>query len=184
MITITCLICGKKRDVFPSDIKAGKGKFCSIKCRYKSQIGHIPWNKGIKSFIAPWNRGRKMLDYPQMGFQKGHPVYNKKGRFKKGQIPWNKGLKAQLNTGKTHFKKGQNIDLKNINWKGDDVGYIALHAWIYRKKGKPQVCEHCGATREKRRLNWANIDHQYKRDLDDFISLCVSCHKIYDLNNN
>ena len=70
--------------------------------------------------------------------------------------------------------KGEN----NKHWKGELVGYRTLHNWVTRNLGKPEVCEHCLGT--GKRLNWANIDHQYKRNLDDWIRLCVPCHKEYD----
>ena len=76
------------------------------------------------------------------------------------------------------------IGSKHPNWKSDDVGYGALHSWIERRKGKPKVCEHCGATCKERRLCWANKDHTYKRILDDFISLCYHCHEKYDQEFN
>ena len=69
---------------------------------------------------------------------------------------------------------------KNPNWKGDDVTYIGLHSWVWRNKGRPKKCEHCGTTTAKR-FEWANKSHEYKRDLTDWIRLCTSCHKKYDM---
>jgi hypothetical protein len=67
----------------------------------------------------------------------------------------------------------------NPSWKGDNVKYCSLHQWLVRKKGKPSKCEHCGTT-DIRRYQWANIDHKYRRNVDDFIRLCIPCHKKYD----
>ena len=64
-------------------------------------------------------------------------------------------------------------------WKGEGVGYGALHAWIGKKLGKPMLCSLCGVT-GKKVYNWANISHKYKRELTDWIELCASCHKKYD----
>lgn len=72
----------------------------------------------------------------------------------------------------------------NSNWKGDKVGYQGLHNWVIRWLGKPTKCEQCkknGLT--GRQIHWANIDHEYRRDLDDWVRLCCSCHKLYDLHN-
>lgn len=94
------------------------------------------------------------------GFQKGN-----KWRFQKGyKVP----------------EKWKKFGEKNFNWKGDKVKRVAIHLWVYRKRGKPKVCEHCGATAKERKLAWANKDHTYKRKLGDYLSLCYSCHKIYD----
>ena len=40
---------------------------------------------------------------------------------------------------KVHVFKGKNHKL----WKGDKVGYDALHTWLYRELGKPDTCEFC-----------------------------------------
>ena len=72
-------------------------------------------------------------------------------------------------------------DDKNWNWKGDEVGYRALHRWVQGKLGKAQVCEQCWKLKTTpKSIHWANKSHEYKRDLTDWISLCVSCHKKYD----
>lgn len=68
---------------------------------------------------------------------------------------------------------------KHPNWKGDDAGYQALHAWVRLRKGKPSVCEKCGTT-DAKKYEWANISHEYKRDVDDWIRLCTSCHRYFD----
>lgn len=75
----------------------------------------------------------------------------------------------------------------NPAWKGDDVGYKNIHAWVARHKAKTGICTHClqnRGTESGRATHWANIDHQYQRNLDDYIELCPSCHKKYDLMYN
>ena len=91
----------------------------------------------------------------------------------------------------TEFKKGENIGRDHQLWKGDNVGYGALHAWIHRNLGKASRCNNLdcfyprrmanGCTLYKpKRFEWANISKKYKRDLKDWISLCVSCHQKWD----
>lgn len=70
---------------------------------------------------------------------------------------------------------------KSYKWKGDKVGYGALHSWVRRKLGKPNFCEHCGNRNLKnRQYHWANKSGKYLRRLSDWIRLCVKCHKKYD----
>lgn len=63
---------------------------------------------------------------------------------------------------------------KHYLWKGDAVGYAALHTWIKRRKKRPSCCEICGI--EKPRLDLANISGKYLRDLADWEYLCRRCH--------
>lgn len=101
-----------------------------------------------------------------MGFQKGHIV----------NIGRECSEETKEKIGKNRWGK------KNPNWKGNDIKYTSLHQWINRQLGEPNKCEHCGKEGLKRnQINWANKDHTYKRDLEDWISLCVGCHKKYDL---
>lgn len=88
-------------------------------------------------------------------YKDGHTQRANKGSFKKGLIPW--------------------------NWKGDEVGYLALHRWVQRYKGKPKICEHCGIVESNTyKIHWANKSHKYFRDLNDWLRLCAKCHKKYD----
>lgn len=66
------------------------------------------------------------------------------------------------------------------HWSGDAVGNKGVHAWVRRQKGRPNFCEICKST-TKKNYHWANIGHEYKRRLEDYVRLCVSCHKRYDL---
>lgn len=72
---------------------------------------------------------------------------------------------------------------KHLNWKGDDVGYQALHTWVRKYKGTPKKCEHCGRT-DKKKYEWANVDHLYNRNLCDYVRLCTKCHRQFDKENN
>ena len=62
-------------------------------------------------------------------------------------------------------------------WKGDKVGYIALHSWVKWHLKKGQRCSRCG---EKKKLDLANISQKYKRDLSDWEWLCRRCHMMKD----
>lgn len=71
---------------------------------------------------------------------------------------------------------------KNNKWKGENVGYRGIHYWVSNHSIKPKFCTFCGET--KNRMGWANIDHKYRRVLEDYIFLCPKCHGEYDKNNN
>jgi len=68
---------------------------------------------------------------------------------------------------------------KHWAWRGDKVGYSALHGWVRRRLGIPRFCEGCGSE-NKKKYEWANISGEYKRDINDWIRLCTSCHRIFD----
>lgn len=64
-------------------------------------------------------------------------------------------------------------------WKGGKVGYGRLHAWVRQKLGNLKKCSHC-LTEKAPKYEFANISGQYKRDLRDWLVLCVPCHKTFD----
>ena len=73
--------------------------------------------------------------------------------------------------------KGMNSSAQNGQWKGDDVGYGALHEWIRLHLPEPTECSECGGSK---RLDLANISQEYKRDLSDWEWLCRKCHMMKD----
>ena len=93
---------------------------------------------------------------------------------------------AKIGKKQTEEHKAKNIRIgeKNGIWKGDDVGYDGIHSWVERWKGKTDICEKCGVTGlTGHQIHWANIDHKYRRVLDDYIRLCALCHRRYDIEN-
>jgi hypothetical protein len=57
----------------------------------------------------------------------------------------------------------------------------SIHKWLDRKFGKPKFCEHCERN-DRKKYEWANIkNHKYRKIRKDFIRLCTSCHRKYDL---
>lgn len=105
----------------------------------------------------------------QTAWNKGKPAPWAKG-FPKGNKPWNTG---------EHPKCYQNEN--HPGWKGDKVGYAGIHRWVERKLGKPKKCDDCG-TNKRKMYHWANVSGEYKRDLKDWLRLCVSCHHKLDKN--
>ena len=105
--------------------------------------------------------------------------------FEKGRTPWNKGKKGSHFSRATEIKKGQHLSKsteltrekvlgeKNYKWKGDLVGYFALHTWVYRKLGKAKKCNKCGSTHN---VHWSNISGKYLRKINDWKELCQFCH--------
>lgn len=98
------------------------------------------------------------------GFTKGHGSY------------WTEESRKK-------FRESMSGD-KHFAWKGDDASKVAKHTFINGIKGRPKECEHCGIKDPNKVYDWANVDHQYSRDPDDYIRLCRSCHRIYDYQNN
>ena len=61
----------------------------------------------------------------------------------------------------------------NGMWKGDQVGYQALHDWVHRRIPRPPYCPSCGLNK---RLHTCNISGKYIRDISDWEYLCQRCH--------
>ncbi len=102
----------------------------------------------------------------------------------KGKKPWNTGLKGYTNGGT--FKKGHkgvNIPPEDAHhmWRGEKVGYTALHHWVRKHLGSPPTCVLCWRTNlAGKSIGWANISGEYKRNLNDWMRLCKRCHSRYD----
>lgn len=72
-------------------------------------------------------------------------------------------------------------DERSSSWKGDAVKYTGLHAWVRRHLGTPDVCQQCGKSGlTGRKIHWANKSGEYKREVTDWMRLCVSCHWKHD----
>jgi hypothetical protein len=67
----------------------------------------------------------------------------------------------------------------NPSWKGFDVGYNALHAWVRRNYGSAENCE-VGLQPCSKSYDWSNLSGEYKRDRSDWKMMCRSCHMKYD----
>lgn len=176
-VTRTCP-CGKTFEVPEWKIRAGRGKRCSKECQYKYATrpsgleyniaqenrgwfkeGCEPWNKGTTGLMPePWNKGLEGLRMsPDTEFKPGHE-------------PWNRGTKGAMPSQEDHHA-----------WKGDEVGYVALHEWVRKTLWKNSICQHCG---RKTDTHWANKSHEYNRDVNDWLELCPRCHGKYDSGEN
>jgi|SRR5215218_4270065 len=67
----------------------------------------------------------------------------------------------------------------NYGFKGDNVGYEALHVWMRKRLLEPGFCQMCFKAPSR---DLANITGIYNRDFSNWLYLCRSCHKKLDLN--
>ena len=77
-----------------------------------------------------------------------------------------------------------NRDSNNYLWGGNKTGYRSKHHWVVRRLGKANHCVDCGLNKlpkgRVRFFHWANISGEYRRDITDYKSLCMKCHKRFD----
>lgn len=96
------------------------------------------------------------------------------------------GVKQQHKEGRVRlvgFTDEQRRKAVKKIWRGVNASYVAKHAWVTRKRGSPRKCEYCGTTKAKK-FEWANKHHTYRRNLRDYIRMCTSCHRRYDIESN
>jgi len=71
-------------------------------------------------------------------------------------------------------------------WKGEDGNTASIHRWINAMRGgRPSKCQWCnrepGRGKDGRaKIHWANLSRKYKRDILDWVAICISCHWRYD----
>jgi hypothetical protein len=105
--------------------------------------GQIPWNKGKVGYK---NKG---------SFKNGHKLFGD-GLVKYrdgGGKPWNKGSHETLNSGRTHFKKGQ-IPYNYKDGISKTVKYKNFYKMQYKYKKKTAGGSHCFG-------DWENLKTQY-----------------------
>ena len=73
-------------------------------------------------------------------------------------------------------KLGINLGEKNGMWKGDNVGYLSLHA----SNTTYQTQNYVKYEKKVPAYDLANISGEYKRDLNDWQLLCRKCHMLSD----
>jgi len=102
---------------------------------------------------------------------------------KKIGAPWMIGISLSRET----KEKSRQVQLCRVaegihnNYRGNEVGYRALHYWVVRVLGQPTQCQDCGINGlVGRQIHWANISRSYKRIKHDWIRLCAKCHKAFD----
>lgn len=77
---------------------------------------------------------------------------------------------------KSNIFKGKN----NPQWMGNKVSYRAIHMWMQNNFGKANLCEGKNCKKITQYYEWANISGKYKRNRNDWIKLCKSCHMLMD----
>lgn len=111
------------------------------------------------------------------------PTHKQLEALKKGgEKKWTQEMRKKSSLSHTGMKKpwaGQYL------YKGDEVGYYALHHWVIRALGRAKKCQSCGVISGKAKdgrntIDWANKSRHYRRVADDWIPLCRKCHKVYD----
>lgn len=146
-----CIRCKKVFYVPYWRIKRGGGKYCSMECTKTGKLVNCKECKE-KFYVSFWEL-------------KSNRKYCSIKCADKNMIGGNPPL-----------MRGNN----HPNWKGDKVGYWALHSWVYRNWGKPKKCEKCN---RKEKLEWANITGIYSREKEDWMQLCKYCHRKIDAIN-
>jgi hypothetical protein len=58
--------------------------------------------------------------------------------------------------------------------------YSTQHKQVAAARGRPQRCEHCGASGPKRTYDWAFNNVGDRKNPQDYIRLCRACHWAFD----
>ena len=140
-------------------------KISESRQRKKAELGYVN-SPETKSKIGTAGKGRKWT--PE---QRAKIIAKMIGR------PPAPGYEERL--AKARAKFGHPKGPESPSWKGDAVGYGALHAWVKKMLGAPMQCSRCGTT-ERKWYDWANVSGEYKRDISDWVRLCRSCHRKQD----
>ena len=83
---------------------------------------------------------------------------------------------CDLNTRKTW------INDKSFKWKGNNVTLSAIHTWLKQNFGKADKCENLNCIGISKVYDWCKKkNHKYLKKRTNFIMLCRSCHRKYDM---
>ena len=81
-------------------------------------------------------------------------------------------------------KIGKKLGKDNPMWKGDNIGYAAIHIWLQVNFGVASKCEALDCVGASQHYEWALLKgktHQRRRE--NYQEMCVSCHRKYDMTD-
>ena len=172
----TSLVCKQCESVFYPKSGNLKQKTCSTQCGHLYRIKNGGTKKG-RTYPHLYRADVRACAVCGSEFRAVKDFRERKQKFCSTDcyaIYWKDNIRPNIDTS-TSGVSGE----RNHMWKADRVGYHGLHHWVARQKGKPQKCENCGDTSD-RKYEWANLSHKYKRDVDDWARFCTPCHRAYD----
>lgn len=191
-----CNFCGKE---FTTKRNFNFRKFCSILCAQKKMEKKIDKKCQFcnKAFVIHKYRENSARFCSMPCQQKFHKKFGLWDKAKEAKRREKIGYAFRLNPVKFWLGKKLAEETKrkmkeraikgedHVLWKGDNVGYSGLHSWVKRMLGTPKRCEFCGKDNlQGREIHWANIDHKYRRNLNNWLRLCIKCHAEYDKKLN
>lgn len=164
-------------------------KACSLSFEYNS---YPSWP--TRSYCSRSCANNSTRNWEKIDHSKQDLSHLKEHQFKRGEEPWNRGktgykityvprevsqasIDALVKAAKSRAKAPEQ---EHPSWRGERVGYQALHQWVAKHLGKPAKCWNPECTNESRTYDWANRSGEYKRDLSDWVRLCRVCHTRYD----
>lgn len=151
-------------------------------------------NTSFKKGNKPWTTRKKVSLETREKQSKSRKAYYKRiGGYPEALKRWqSEFMKLQkFNVGKWTLGRTEE---KSPKWKGDNAGYDAIHKWLGKKYGRAHKCENIGCSYPKRTknrsilrspkgFNWALIHgKKYVHKRENFVMLCNSCHRSYDLD--
>jgi hypothetical protein len=138
----------------------------------RGYIGGKPTRKGV-----PNRKGVLTVEAVCALYEAGHTQDEIADRLDVSQYKVSYFMKHNGIATRVAAKRNQTGDRNHV-WSGDQPSYLAAHKRVYRARGKACKCEHCGAS-DDQMYHWANVSGNYA-DINDFIQLCVSCHRKFD----
>lgn len=157
---VGCSFCGVSIYRAVWQLKRAENYFCNTRC-------HDNYLLGKKMTVR--SRVKKQCENCGTLFEVyGYRQYSAKFCSKKCVDSWGKGK-----------ENGRGI--------GELACYSAKHDWVIRMKGSASLynCVSCGKNHKQvKKIEWSNINHKYKKNINDYVARCVSCHRKYDNNLN
>lgn len=181
----TSLVCSKTVD----SIKSVEFIYCGCGCgltkqRFDSRGKERKFIQGhFWRTMKHSDESKKKLSESRLGKYKGleNPFYGKKHseqtKQKLRELHLGKKLSEETKKKKSQSMKGKNLESNHYKWKGDDVGYHALHIWVRSRLPIPSLCQICNNIPPK---DLANVTGIYSRDLDNWKYMCKRCHNVFD----
>lgn len=164
-------------------------KSCSAQFEYDS---YPSWP--VRVYCSRKCSNSSTKNWEKLDHSKQDLSHLKRHQYKKGAEPWNKGKTGYKVTYTPRDPSPASIDAlrkaakarigmpeqEHPSWRGDDVGYQALHQWVAKHLGRPSECSNPYCEGESKTYDWANRSGEYRRDLGDWVRLCRVCHTRYD----